>query len=90
MHPERCEGNALGSIAVEEVCLCICGNKTSTYNSVCAARSAADFSQEKRLRRKLRRQQQQDRDNEWTSKAKKFEKVWKEKNPRKTRFTKTV
>ncbi|KAK6748757.1 hypothetical protein RB195_001405 [Necator americanus] len=33
----------------------------STYNSVCVARSAGDFNQEKRLRRKLRRQLQQDR-----------------------------
>ncbi|KAK6727626.1 hypothetical protein RB195_005364 [Necator americanus] len=37
----------------------------STYNSVCVARSARDFNQEKRLKRKLRRQLQQDRDNEW-------------------------
>ncbi|KAK6763285.1 hypothetical protein RB195_023842 [Necator americanus] len=36
----------------------------STYNSVCVARSAGDFNQEKCLRRKLRRQLQQDRDNE--------------------------
>ncbi|KAK6764380.1 hypothetical protein RB195_024634 [Necator americanus] len=37
----------------------------STYNSVCVARSAGDFNQEKRLRRKLRRQLQQDRDRLW-------------------------
>ncbi|KAK6750170.1 hypothetical protein RB195_002267 [Necator americanus] len=37
----------------------------STYNSVCVARSTGDFNQEKRLRRKLRSQLQQDRDNEW-------------------------
>ncbi|KAK6729566.1 hypothetical protein RB195_006547 [Necator americanus] len=55
----------------------------STYNSVCVARSAGDFNQEKRLRRKLRRQLQQDRDNEWTSRAMKFEKAWEDKNPRK-------
>ncbi|KAK6755547.1 hypothetical protein RB195_014115 [Necator americanus] len=48
----------------------------STYNSVCIARSAGDFNQEKRLRRKLRRQLQQDRDNEWTSRAMVFEKAW--------------
>ncbi|KAK6740816.1 hypothetical protein RB195_008967 [Necator americanus] len=36
----------------------------STYNSVCVARSAGDFNQEMRLRRKLRRQLQQDLDNE--------------------------
>ncbi|KAK6732069.1 hypothetical protein RB195_016441 [Necator americanus] len=36
----------------------------STYNFVCAARSIGDFNQEKRLRRKVRRQLQQDRDNE--------------------------
>ncbi|KAK6744134.1 hypothetical protein RB195_011068 [Necator americanus] len=47
----------------------------STYNSVCVARSAGDFIQEKRLRRKLRRQLQQDRDNEWTSRAMEFEKA---------------
>ncbi|KAK6763341.1 hypothetical protein RB195_023877 [Necator americanus] len=55
----------------------------STYNSVCAARSAGDFNQEKRLRRKLRRQLQQDRDNEWTSRAMEFEKAWEDRNPRK-------
>ncbi|KAK6764167.1 hypothetical protein RB195_024476 [Necator americanus] len=37
----------------------------STYNSVYVARSAGDFNQEKRLRRKLRRQLQQDRDRLW-------------------------
>ncbi|KAK6761689.1 hypothetical protein RB195_022681 [Necator americanus] len=41
----------------------------STYNSVCVARSAGDFNEEKRLKRKLRRQLQQDRDNEWTSRT---------------------
>ncbi|KAK6755500.1 hypothetical protein RB195_014083 [Necator americanus] len=55
----------------------------STYNSVCVARSAGDFNQEKRLRRKLRRQLQQDPDNEWTSRAVEFEKVWEDRNPRK-------
>ncbi|KAK6742342.1 hypothetical protein RB195_009920 [Necator americanus] len=55
----------------------------STYNSVCVARSAGDFNQEKRLRRKLRRQQQQDRDNDWTSRAMEFEKAWEDRNPRK-------
>ncbi|KAK6729954.1 hypothetical protein RB195_006792 [Necator americanus] len=55
----------------------------STYNSVCVARSAGDFNQEKRLRRKLRRQVQQDRDNEWTSRAMEFEKAWEDRNPRK-------
>ncbi|KAK6736990.1 hypothetical protein RB195_019592 [Necator americanus] len=35
------------------------------------------------LRRKLCRQLQQDRDNELTSRARKFEKAWKEKNPQK-------
>ncbi|KAK6755870.1 hypothetical protein RB195_014328 [Necator americanus] len=55
----------------------------STYNSVCAARSAGDFNQEKRLRRKLRRQLQQDRDNEWMSRAMKFEKAREDRNPRK-------
>ncbi|KAK6754997.1 hypothetical protein RB195_013768 [Necator americanus] len=55
----------------------------STYNSVCVACSAGDFNQEKRLRRKLRSQLQQDRDNEWTSRAMEFEKAWEERNPRK-------
>ncbi|KAK6764050.1 hypothetical protein RB195_024397 [Necator americanus] len=55
----------------------------STYNSVCVARSASDFNQEKRLRRKLRRQLQQDRDNEWTSRAMEFEKAWEDRNLRK-------
>ncbi|KAK6761806.1 hypothetical protein RB195_022769 [Necator americanus] len=55
----------------------------STYNSVCVACNAGDFNQEKRLRRKLHRQLQQDRNNEWTSRAMEFEKVWKDRNPRK-------
>ncbi|KAK6744474.1 hypothetical protein RB195_011280 [Necator americanus] len=78
----RCKGNAPGSIAAEEVCSCICGNKIH-YNSVCVARSTGDFNQEKRLRRKLHRQLQQDRDNKWTSRAMEFEKAWEDKNPRK-------
>ncbi|KAK6730865.1 hypothetical protein RB195_007371 [Necator americanus] len=53
----------------------------STYNSVCVARSAGDFNQEKRLRRRLRRQLQQHRDNEWTSRAMEFEKAWEDRNP---------
>ncbi|KAK6744443.1 hypothetical protein RB195_011261 [Necator americanus] len=44
---------------------------------------AGDFNQEKRLRRKLRRLLQQDRDNEWTSRAMEFEKAWEDRNPRK-------
>ncbi|KAK6749627.1 hypothetical protein RB195_001934 [Necator americanus] len=55
----------------------------STYNSVFVARSAGDFNQEKRLRRKLRRQLQQNRGNEWTSRAMEFEKAWEDRNPRK-------
>ncbi|KAK6764715.1 hypothetical protein RB195_024880 [Necator americanus] len=55
----------------------------SMYNSVCVARSTGDFNQDMRLRRKLRRQLQQDRDNEWTSGTKEFEKAWEDKNPRK-------
>ncbi|KAK6730604.1 hypothetical protein RB195_007207 [Necator americanus] len=44
----------------------------SAYNSVCVA---GDLTQEKRLRRKLHRQLNRDRDreNEWTSRAKEFE-----------------
>ncbi|KAK6748174.1 hypothetical protein RB195_001040 [Necator americanus] len=45
--------------------------------------NAGDFNQEKRLRRKLRRQLQQDRDNEWTLRAMEFEKAWEDRNPRK-------
>ncbi|KAK6757126.1 hypothetical protein RB195_015132 [Necator americanus] len=53
------------------------------YNSVCVARSADDFNQEKHLRSKLRRQLQQDRSNQWTSRAMEFEKAWEDRNPRK-------
>ncbi|KAK6760337.1 hypothetical protein RB195_021710 [Necator americanus] len=78
----RCKGNAPGSIAAEEVAFASAETK-STYNSVFVARSAGDFNQEKRLRRKLRCQLQQDRDNEWTSRAMEFEKAWEDRNPRK-------
>ncbi|KAK6765298.1 hypothetical protein RB195_025290 [Necator americanus] len=53
----------------------------STYKFVCVARSTGGFNRKKRLRRKLRRQLQQDRDK-WTSRAKEFEKAWEDKNPR--------
>ncbi|KAK6728717.1 hypothetical protein RB195_006014 [Necator americanus] len=43
---------------------------------VCVALSSGDFNQEKCLTRKPRRQLQQDRDNEWTSRAMEFEKAW--------------
>ncbi|KAK6761200.1 hypothetical protein RB195_022322 [Necator americanus] len=52
----------------------------STFNSICVARSTGDFKQEKRLKRKLRRQLQQDHHNEWTSRAMELEKVWYDKN----------
>ncbi|KAK6752326.1 hypothetical protein RB195_003630 [Necator americanus] len=55
----------------------------STHNSVCVARNAGDFNQEKRLRRKLRRQLQQDRDSEWTSRTMEFEKAWEDRNSQK-------
>ncbi|KAK6741453.1 hypothetical protein RB195_009360 [Necator americanus] len=55
----------------------------STYNYVCVARSAGDFNQVKSSRRKLRRQLQQDRDNERTSRAMEFEKAWEDRNSRK-------
>ncbi|KAK6727150.1 hypothetical protein RB195_005074 [Necator americanus] len=55
----------------------------SMYNSVCVARTIDDFSYEKRIRKKLRRQLQQDGDNEWTSRAMEFEKTWEDKKPRK-------
>ncbi|KAK6733277.1 hypothetical protein RB195_017182 [Necator americanus] len=54
----------------------------SIYNSVFVKHSAGDFNQEKRLRIKLRRQLQQDHDNEWTSRAMEFEKAWEDRNPR--------
>ncbi|KAK6735615.1 hypothetical protein RB195_018684 [Necator americanus] len=53
--------------------------RTTLYRS----RSAGDFNHEKRPRRKLRRQLQQDRDDEWTSRAMEFEKAWEDRNPRK-------
>ncbi|KAK6750303.1 hypothetical protein RB195_002339 [Necator americanus] len=59
------------------------GVRTRAYNSVCVACSTGNLNQEEHLRRKLRRQLQQDRDNEWTSRAKEFEKAWDDKNPRK-------
>ncbi|KAK6762403.1 hypothetical protein RB195_023209 [Necator americanus] len=55
----------------------------STFNSLCVARITVDFNREKRLRRRLRRQLKRDHENEWTSRAKEFEKVWEDKNPRK-------
>ncbi|KAK6761763.1 hypothetical protein RB195_022734 [Necator americanus] len=45
-----------------------------TYNSVFVACSTGDFNQEKRPKRKLRHQLQQNRDNKWTSRAKELEK----------------
>ncbi|KAK6756467.1 hypothetical protein RB195_014715 [Necator americanus] len=78
----RCKGNAPGSIAAEEVFLAS-AETNSTYIFVCVARRAGDFNQEKRLRRKMRHQLQQDRDNEWTSRAMEFEKSWEDRNPRK-------
>ncbi|KAK6728673.1 hypothetical protein RB195_005987 [Necator americanus] len=55
----------------------------STYNCAYVAPSTGDINQEKRLRRKLRHQLQQDRDNEWASRAMEFEKAWEDRNPRK-------
>ncbi|KAK6743853.1 hypothetical protein RB195_010886 [Necator americanus] len=81
----RCKGNAPGSIAAgKNSPLHLRKKSTSTYNSVCVARSAVDFNQEKGLRRRLRRQLQQDRGNEWTARAKEFEKAWENKNSRST------
>ncbi|KAK6750878.1 hypothetical protein RB195_002693 [Necator americanus] len=54
-----------------------------TQDAARAARSAGDFNQEKRLRGKLRRQLQQESDNEWMSRAMEFEKAWEHRNPRK-------
>ncbi|KAK6765176.1 hypothetical protein RB195_025209 [Necator americanus] len=55
----------------------------SMYNSVCVARNTGNFSPEKGLRKRLRRQLKRVRENEWTSRAKEFEKAWEDKNPRK-------
>ncbi|KAK6763810.1 hypothetical protein RB195_024222 [Necator americanus] len=54
----------------------------STHNSLCVARSTGDFNHKKCLRTELRRQLQQDRNNEWTSRAKEFEMAWEDKNLR--------
>ncbi|KAK6764321.1 hypothetical protein RB195_024588 [Necator americanus] len=53
---------------------------SSAYNSSCVARNTGNFSEEKRLRRKLRRQLKRDHESEWTSRTKEFEKAWKDKN----------
>ncbi|KAK6760313.1 hypothetical protein RB195_021693 [Necator americanus] len=50
---------------------------------MCVTLATDDFSQEKRLRRRFCRQQKRDRENEWTSRAKEFEKVLDDRNPRK-------
>ncbi|KAK6755795.1 hypothetical protein RB195_014282 [Necator americanus] len=46
-------------------------------------RTTGDFTHEKGLRRRLRRQLKSDRENEWTSRAKELEKAWEDKNTRK-------
>ncbi|KAK6763034.1 hypothetical protein RB195_023655 [Necator americanus] len=51
-----------------------------TYNSLCAARSTGNFG---RLKKKFRHELQKDRENEWTERAKEFEKAWEDRNPRK-------
>ncbi|KAK6755726.1 hypothetical protein RB195_014239 [Necator americanus] len=58
-----------------------------TYNFACVARSTGDFNKEKRLRKKLHRQLQPDRDNEWTSRAMEFEKAWKDKNRKRKAYS---
>ncbi|KAK6735507.1 hypothetical protein RB195_018617 [Necator americanus] len=57
--------------------------KQNPRSTLYRARSSGDFNHEKRLRRKLRRQLQQDRGNEWTSRAMEFEKAWEDRNLRK-------
>ncbi|KAK6763784.1 hypothetical protein RB195_024205 [Necator americanus] len=47
----------------------------STYNSICVAHTTGDFNQEKRLRGRMRLQLKRDREKEWTSKVKEFEKA---------------
>ncbi|KAK6742282.1 hypothetical protein RB195_009878 [Necator americanus] len=74
----RCKRNAPGVLSRKK--FAFASTETKFIESV--ARSTGDFNQEMRLRRKLCRQLQQ-RDNEWTSRAKKFEKAWKDKNSHK-------
>ncbi|KAK6757446.1 hypothetical protein RB195_015332 [Necator americanus] len=54
-----------------------CGDADEGKVGGCAIVVRSDYR-----RRKLRRQLQQDGDNEWTSSAKEFEKAWEDKNPR--------
>ncbi|KAK6727727.1 hypothetical protein RB195_005419 [Necator americanus] len=56
----------------------------STYNSVCVARITSDLNQKKRLRRKWCPQPKRDRQKEWTSRAKKFERAFEDMNPKKS------
>ncbi|KAK6763972.1 hypothetical protein RB195_024344 [Necator americanus] len=42
---------------------------------------SSSSTEDRHGRKKLRRQLQQDRDNEWTSRAMEFEKAWEDKNP---------
>ncbi|KAK6735541.1 hypothetical protein RB195_018636 [Necator americanus] len=44
-------------------------------------RTTGDLSQKERLKRKLRHPLEPDRENESTFRAKKFGRVWKDKNP---------
>ncbi|KAK6755930.1 hypothetical protein RB195_014366 [Necator americanus] len=55
----------------EKVRLCICEDNIHVH----FAHSTADFSQGKRLRRRLRRQPKRDRKKKWASRAKEFEKA---------------
>ncbi|KAK6749578.1 hypothetical protein RB195_001909 [Necator americanus] len=61
--------------------------RVSTHVGVRTRKKLSDAdsftNQERHLRRKLRRQLQQDRGNEWTSRAMEFEKAWEDRNPRK-------
>ncbi|KAK6757793.1 hypothetical protein RB195_015549 [Necator americanus] len=86
-HPGRCKVNLSGSNTAEEVCLCICKNKLRqdlrTVLYVSPAPLAISTRKRKRKSKELRRQLQQDRDKEWTSRAKELEKAWENKNPRK-------
>ncbi|KAK6763048.1 hypothetical protein RB195_023663 [Necator americanus] len=62
---------------------CIQDAANKTLPVLLPRKNAGDFNQEERLRRKLRRQLQQDRDNERTSRTMEFEKAWEDRNPRK-------
>ncbi|KAK6745514.1 hypothetical protein RB195_011937 [Necator americanus] len=73
MHSTRCKEQAQGFNTEEKVRLCICRDDIHVQFCICSPHHG-DFSQEERLRRSFHRQLKRDRENEWTSRAKEFEK----------------